>query len=92
MEIKEFLKNHFSIDDKLNKFNNSELISMNYRYTRKKCYIPGFLGEAVYFPYQVSDKEIADAVKSIVNVPFIISVGRETDNKIYAIVVSRVFI
>ncbi len=91
MEVKEFLKNHFSIDDKLNKFNSSEIITMNYRYTRKKCYIPLCLGESVFFPYQVSDKEIADALKSIVNVPFVVSVGRD-NNRIYSIVVSRVFI
>ena len=91
--LKEFLRNYFNIRDRLNKFNNSEIISMSFRYTTKKiCILLPKL--PVFFPFKATDIEIVNKLKNIISVPFIIAVGREPDNNdlIYSIVISRVFI
>lgn len=89
-ELVEFLRNYFSVDDKLNRFNNSEILTMSFLYTFKKS-SPFWFSERENFPYKVSNKELAIALKSILNVPFTLSVGREHDNTIGMISVTRVF-
>ena len=90
--IVEFLTNYFNVDDKLKKFNASEITSMSFVAERKKRFI--VVDDRIYFPYAVSDIVIANALKDIIRVPFTFGVARDlnSDEKIYCIVVSRVFI
>ncbi len=89
MSLVEFLTNYFNEDDRLNKFNNSEITNMIYRNKVEKSFFK--LGNIIWFPYDSSDMEIANVLKSIITVPFYISVLR-VDNKIRCIEVNRVFI
>lgn len=89
MTLVEFLINYFSEDDRLNKFNNSEITTMFYRYRRIKSCIE--IDKVIWFPYDSTDMEIANVLKSLISVPFTFCTGRE-NNKIWSIVVTRVFI
>ncbi len=89
MSLVEFLTNYFNKDDSLNKFNNSEITTMIYRNKVEKSFFK--LGNIIWFPYDSTDMEIANVLKSIITVPFYISVIR-VDNKIRWIEVNRVFI
>jgi pSer/pThr/pTyr-binding forkhead associated (FHA) protein len=93
MGLLDVLKDKFSNYDK---FNNSEIISMMFQYTRERApwYSLHVMKDPIYFPYEATDMEIANALKSILTVPFALSIGRQSDNNknIYSIVVSRVFV
>lgn len=57
----------------IEKFNNSETLTLVYRYK-----VSGALfGTRTYFPCKASDMEIANALKSILTVPFALAVARE---------------
>ncbi len=71
-----------------NTFNNSEVLSLIYRYKSSGTLFPKYM----YFPCKASDMEIANALKSILTVPFVLAVGRGSREQIYSIVVSRVFL
>ncbi len=92
--LEKTIREYFSIGDRINRFNNSEIIYMPFRYTRNKCYFPFLLGDVNYFPCKATDIEIANVIKRLISVPFHLSIEREASNLdlIYSIVISRVFI
>lgn len=85
--LEKTIREYFSIGDRINRFNNSEIIYMPFPYTR-------FLGDVNYFPCKATDIEIANVIKRLISVPFHLSVERDASNLdlIYSIVISRVFI
>lgn len=88
VELVEKLKEIFG--DKIDDFNNSKCMDMCYR-----CkIIPKFLslGEREYLENIGTDMEISQALLSIIKVPFIVSVGREHDKKIWGMTIARVFV
>lgn len=90
----EYLTDYFNRDDGLNKFNNSEILKMHFIYTDVPT---GWFGLGItrkFFPFEASNKEIADALRTIIRVPFTLFIGREGQElkKIYRITVKRVFI
>ena len=91
--MEEFLRDYFNTNDMLNKFNNSEIMSMHFRYTLKKSCIL-LPGEPVFFPYKATDMEIVNVLRKIISVPFTVGIGREPHDPdlIYAICIGRVFI
>ncbi len=93
MGLAEYIKDYFSQENAITEFNNSQITTMRFHYKRKivKWYIPALFGEIEWFPYEATNMEIANVFKDLLTVPFTISVGRE-NNKIYSIVVARVFL
>ena len=90
MGLLEALKDKFS---NYEKFNNSEIASMMFQYTRERApwYSLHVMKAPIFFPCEATDMEIANTLKSILTVPFALSIGRENNN-IYSILVSRVFV
>lgn len=87
MTLTEYLTEYFKKKDSLRKFNNSEVTEIHYREREN-----GWLGRKTkWFPYDATDMEIANGLKTILTVPFCVAVGRE-QNMIWGIFVSRVFI
>lgn len=77
--------------DKIDDFNNSKCMDMCYRYKliRMRIFLPD---QRECLENIGTDMEISQALLTIIKVPFIVSIGRELDKKIWGMTISRVFV
>ncbi len=93
MNLTEYLTEYFSRDDELNKFHNSEYFKIYFVYTTVSNNWFGCWSTNKYLPYNVSNKEIADALKTIIKVPFTLTIDRTGPQQqfVWLITITRVF-